>query len=178
MMRVKALIFNQECLIGKMLGFHHRNIILFAAFCFLSLACSSESRIKTAELDIESGVKYFESGKYQEAIEHLERGLKVRPKHKQGLIYAGKAYEKTENFKKAVDAWQKYMFINIPSSPEAVRGQQELDRVKNQLDAQRQWLKIKNKKDLDVFVNFNKKYPDSVYIQEVEKCIEKLKNES
>ncbi|MDP3979890.1 MAG: outer membrane protein assembly factor BamD [Chlamydiota bacterium] len=136
--------------------------------CFICIiGCSSQSVISEARRNIKQGIKMYEEKNYLSAIHKLEAGLEILPKDQKALIYIAKAYEDVQDFEKAVNAWQKYMFVNIPTSPDAAGGQEQLDRVKNQLRAQRKWEHIKQQSDRLECRQFIEQFPDSVYISHV-----------
>ena len=107
-----------------------RNAFRLGYVCLIILfsGCTSSARIENARQNIQKGVLNYKLENYEIAVKLLENGLNTLPKDKIALTYVAKSYEKMHNYKAAVDAWQKYMFISIPNSPQAIAGQELLEK--------------------------------------------------
>ena len=84
-------------------------IILLAFFISFPLICvASES----AHRYFESGVSYFDQGRYEEALGEFKKAVTEQPDFAHAYYNMGIVYDKQEKFNEAIDAYQKVLEID------------------------------------------------------------------
>ncbi|MBW2066235.1 MAG: tetratricopeptide repeat protein [Deltaproteobacteria bacterium] len=96
----------------------HHVMVLSALFLFMLLI----PRLKaSSEVDIEGAGKLIQTGRYEEAIDYLEKTRKGDPTNHEALLLLGRAYREIGKCKKAVEVYKKALTVN-PTDSRALIG--------------------------------------------------------
>jgi tetratricopeptide (TPR) repeat protein len=86
-----------------------------------------------AEKSIEVGAFYLKTGKYDAAIDRFEEAARLQPKLAEPWRWMGEAYEKKQDFRKAIDSYEKYLAL-YPSAPDHAKVKKRITKLTRKLN--------------------------------------------
>ena len=109
-----------------------RLTFILSIFSLLFLmSCGSNLTAKEAESIKKAGIEKSKKGEHVEAVILLERASRYDVKDAQVYWHLAESYEKVGKMGKALETWQKLLFVLDPKSQEAKEAHERFLRVKN-----------------------------------------------
>jgi tetratricopeptide (TPR) repeat protein len=86
-------------------GIYHKKIgamllIVCLSFCFIS--CAGKGFRNEVQSEFETGMTFFNQGKYKDGADHFEKAIKENPDFANAYLYLGRSYLNLGDFSKAI----------------------------------------------------------------------------
>lgn len=105
-------------------------------FCILSLAgCAAPLSPEEAARTKAEGIEKAKKGEYQEAVILLEKALRFDIKDIEVYRFLAESYEGLGEYSKAIESWEKLLFVADPNSAQAKEAHQRLLKARERQKA-------------------------------------------
>ena len=100
-------------------------LIVLGAGCAQKISPEEFKRLK------EKGIEHAKKEEFIQAVEMLEKASNAKPEDTQIYPYLAESYEHLQQYDKAIETWQKLIYISPRNSPEAEEGLAKLKELES-----------------------------------------------